>query len=198
MPADLMRSLDWATFVGVAALAGGLGAVAWYRWARDRAATAREVTRAERAALREQDAMRGSMEELLQRLEDFAASVEARVERASARLDERLKRVEQAAPAPAPIAEPSAPPIAAERTVRLRSSSDARSPAGVPWRDEARALLAAGQSPWHVAQALRVPVGEVELVYHLDRAARPAPAGRDAGAPGSATPRRPAPHLSVA
>jgi CRISPR/Cas system-associated exonuclease Cas4 (RecB family) len=94
---------DNALYLGLGALCFVMITVAVVRRARERGATAREVTRAERAFQREQRELMQQMEELLGQLDGLAKHVGVQVDQQLGRLetalrsaDERIARLEAA------------------------------------------------------------------------------------------------------
>lgn len=101
----------WATAL---ALCASIGAVAWWRWSRDRTLSLRDVDREHRARIREQARISKTLTELMEALENAAARVNGQLDERFASLqrliedaDARLARLAAAPPSSdAPIAPP--------------------------------------------------------------------------------------------
>ena len=162
--------------------------IAAVRWSTVRGVTARDLTREELARLREQEEVRRSMEELLTQLEELSGRINAQVDAHVARVEAVLKtadaRIEQLKgllrPAKSddgfkpglPVAE--AAEVGEERTAPSQVQPppmDPPAPSVPPPLPERigriYALADAGSTPLAIAGALRMSVGEVELVLSL-------------------------------
>lgn len=167
------------------------------RW-QFRSPTLRDVTREQRAFLREEQALRKSLVDLIPQLEALAARVARDIDERTRRLDEvsqvaaqRLERLEAllgkrapsapaetspvtastaAPPDPAPIAMPAreiptpTTPIVAQPPAPRLPASRAAPPAQ---QAEILALARSGKSAGQIAESLRRPIGEVELILSL-------------------------------
>lgn len=106
-------SLDLRLVAPLAAATGLFLAIAAWRWATQRRGTARDVTREQRARLRDQVAIRDSLEALLARLGEAARDADQRFERQSAQLESLLRsadeRIARLAADPAAASVPTEP-----------------------------------------------------------------------------------------
>jgi len=174
-----------------------------WRYSWERRATAREVTREQRARLRDLDRIRKSMEELLQRLEESARQIDAQAEQRINALqalmrevDERIAQlqavrtvtspgtaVSTSSPASQPPLvtipphQPVSPPAPASRSALTETEAQdvlRRRQSICEWAD-------AGTPRPRIAEMLGVPLGEVELVLNLREFAHQAsPSQKDA------------------
>ncbi|MEW6198934.1 MAG: hypothetical protein AB1601_09755 [Planctomycetota bacterium] len=185
-----IAALDNGFFLLLAMLCLVMLSVAMLRRSQQRQATAREVTREHMARLRDQHNLRGSMDDLLVQLEEVARRVNAQVDTRFAKLeavihdaDQRIARLEQltghvtsrttsptgpaASPPPpdgdlaAPTPTTSAPPPT--------TSVPPRCPSTPPGERRRRIydLADQGTSALVIADALQMPIGEVELILSL-------------------------------
>jgi len=174
-----------------------------WRYSWERRATAREVTREQRARLRDLDRIRKSMEELLQRLEESARQIDAQAEQRINALQALMREVDER------IAQLRVVPTANPPSGEVLASSVASRPASVTLpphqpvsppapasrsaltETEAQDVLRRRQSicEWadagtprpRIAEMLGVPLGEVELVLNLREFAHQAsPSQKDA------------------
>ncbi len=152
-----------ATDSGLLVLLGGLClvilTVSVYRRAQQRRASARDLTREQRARLRDQQELRKSMEDLLGQLEEAAVRINAHIDDRTARLDAALRAADERI-ARLGIASPQPPvPDAHERTPPAEP---------LPARSRRVCELADRGTPSiAIADALKMPVGEVELILNL-------------------------------
>lgn len=180
---QLFENPTTALGTAVVAIAAACAGVALLRRQQLLRATVRDVTREERAHLREQESMRRAMEALLQELERFAQQASAELDAklveiaaATAKVDERLTQLRQlatcgpSAAALEAVAETSAALEANETMAREQPAPPATDPAA-ELRREISALADEGASPPEIARRLGLLLGEVELVLNLRRAA---------------------------
>lgn len=202
-----LGTLDSTLLILVGVICLVLIAIAFFRRAVWRSATARDLTREQRARLREQREVCRTMDELLAQLEEASRRISAQVETQFERLraairdaDERINRLERggavrraATPPPSPPPRspeefkpglPTAPPAAPAATpapptvtravvsavVPTAPPTAAAPPSPTP-ADEKRQriyeLADAGTSLVTIADVLRIPVGEVELILSI-------------------------------
>jgi len=172
-----------------------------WRYAWERRATAREVTREQRARLRDLDRIRRSMEELLQRLEESARQIDTQAEQRIRALqalmrevDERIAQVRAVPTANPPGAEMSASsPTSCPPSVTPPAHQPDTPAAPTSWpaltETEARDVVRrrqcicewadAGTPRARIAEMLGIPLGEVELVLNLREFARQSSPSRD-------------------
>jgi hypothetical protein len=174
MAASPIAALDNGFFLLLAMLCLVMLSVAMLRRSQQRQATAREVTREHMARLRDQHNLRGSMDDLLVQLEEVARRVNAQVDTRFAKLeavihdaDQRIARLEQLT---GRVTTP-APPLTAPEPAASPPPDPAppRPPTTPP--DERRRrifdLADQGTSALVIADALQLPIGEVELILSL-------------------------------
>lgn len=171
-------------------------AVAALRLLQHRRATARDLTREQRARLRDQGQLRESMEQLLQQLEEVSRRINtqaegqiSRLERLVTEADERIEQLERLSPAgavPIPNRRPktrAAEPKSVEagrigRVVESICSAGSKCapepPPAVsqPRRARVYELADTGADAATIADTLQLPLGEVELMLNLRRYAR--------------------------
>lgn len=120
-------ALDMRLIAPLAVATGVFLAIAAWRWASQRTSTARDVTREQRARLRDQVAIRDSLEALLARLGEAAREADERFERQSARLAELIdaadERIARLAGERAGHAAPAAPVPAAPSSERANADA---------------------------------------------------------------------------
>jgi hypothetical protein len=140
------------------------------RYTRDRRAGARDLTREQRARLRDQQQVRQAMEELLAQLEEVTRRIDTDVDTRFAKLegllraaDERIRVLQKSNDAPA--VRQVDPPTAGA------NSSEGGGQAEPPEARKQRIyeLVDAGASAITIADRLHLPVGEVELILNLRR-----------------------------
>jgi hypothetical protein len=163
-------NLDSGVGYALGALCLVMLSVGFLRYTRDRRAGARDLTREERARLRDQQRVREGMEELLGQLEEVTrridADVDARITRLEGLLkaaDERIRSLQRSNVAPAAR---EADPATAEA-----DSSEAGGQGGAQAARKQRIYEMAdtGASAITIADRLRLPVGEVELILNVRR-----------------------------
>lgn len=167
--------------VGIITLNSGVGyalgalclamlSVGVLRYTRDRRAGARDLTREQRARLRDQQRVREGMEELLQQLEEVTRRIDADVGTRFAKLegllraaDKRIDCMQKLTGAPAVLA-PDPPKTDA-------GSSQPEGPVEQPEtrRQHVYELANTGATSITIADRLHMPVGEVELLLNLRR-----------------------------
>lgn len=175
MAVSPVAALDNGFFLLLVMLCLVMISVAMLRRSQQRQATAREVTREQLARLRDQRDIRFSMDELLVQLEEVARRVSAQVDTRFAKLeavireaDERIARLEKLtghsppAPAPASAADAAGPTQMAEPP----HAADRPKPSNERQR-RIYELADQGTSSLVIADALQMPVGEVELILSL-------------------------------
>ena len=143
-----------------------------------RRVTGRDVAREQLARLRDQKEVRNSMDELLLQLEQLQRNVNAQLDTKFARLeqviadaDDRIRTLQQLQGGqPVPV-QPSAAEAYAEDLQRPLAR-EGSGPSQEPLTEEHRRVYAmhdAGSTPLEVAEALGLPLGEVEVILQLRR-----------------------------
>lgn len=155
MPLGTSGATDNGVLVLLGALCLVILSISVWRRAQPRRATARELTREQRARLRDQEELRKSMDELLVQLEEAATRINTQLDARTANLEALLRRTDERIARPAaPVAVPTdKPPPAAD--------------AGPPQAQRVCDLADKGTPPIAIADALHMPVGEVELILNL-------------------------------
>jgi hypothetical protein len=138
-------------------LLGTLGALclviltlAFWRRSQQGRSTAREVTREQRARLRDQEQLRQAMQELLAQLEETATRVDAQVGTRITKLEELLRQADERL-----VTEVG-------RAGGVRETCHDQCPRVCELADQ-------GKTPIAIAEALNMPVGEVELMLDVRR-----------------------------
>lgn len=183
MAASPIAALDNGFFLLLAMLCLVMLSVAMLRRSQQRQATAREVTREHMARLRDQHNLRGSMDDLLVQLEEVARRVNAQVDTRFAKLeavihdaDQRIARLEQlTGQVTSGTASPTGPEVAPQppngelAAPPPTVSAPPRCPATPPGERRRRIydLADQGTSALVIADALQMPIGEVELILSL-------------------------------
>ncbi len=193
MAASPIATLDNGFFLLLAMLCLVMLSVAMLRRSQQRQATAREVTREHMARLRDQHNLRGSMDDLLVQLEEVARRVNAQVDTRFAKLeavihdaDQRIARLERltgrvttpehlptgsgpAAPSPTGPEVAPPPPDGEHAAPPPIASAPPRCPSTPPGERRRRIydLADQGTSALVIADALQMPIGEVELILSL-------------------------------
>jgi hypothetical protein len=184
MAISTIGAMDNGLFLAVGAICLVLLAVAALRRSQLHRVTARELTRTERAQVREESEVQHSMDDLLTQLEEVSRRIDAQVDSGLNRLeaaikaaDARIARLDQATPSSGkrsqpdasratPSVPPSPPPAAATPPPAVpppappSSSPDQR-------RRKIYELADAGAAPLTIADKLHIPLGEVELILNL-------------------------------
>ncbi len=117
-----------------------------WRRSQQRRATARELTREQRARLRDQEELRQAMEELLAQLEEAATRIDAQITTRTTKLEELLQQVDQRVLGAAAVS-----------AVKARADQ----------RQRVCELADQGSTPIAIAEELHLPVGEVELILNV-------------------------------
>ena len=115
----------------------------WWRRSQQRRTTARALTREQRARLRDQEQLRQSLAELLTQLEETAARVDAQIAARTTKLEDLLRQVDQRA-----LGNVSAVK-AGDQHQRVYKLADQ------------------GATALAIAEALQMPIGEVELILNV-------------------------------
>lgn len=176
MVVSTIGAMDNSLFLAVGAICLVLLAIAALRRSQLHRVTARELTRTQRAQVRDEREVEHSMDDLLTQLEEVSRRIDAQVDSGLARLetaikaaDARIARLNEAssavvkrAPAnPPDSAKPAAaPPHSEPPTAAPSFSPDQR-------RRQIYELADAGTSPLTIADKLHLPIGEVELILSL-------------------------------
>jgi len=143
-----------APYLLVGAICLAMISVALLRRYQYRRLTARELTRQQRAGLRQQRELCQSMEVLLSELEELSARIDCQVEATLARLESALADANRVADGPSrPAATPAAPPVPPAQSDRSCQ--------------RIYELARSGATPPSIAQMLGRPIGEVELILNL-------------------------------
>lgn len=146
-----------------------------------RTASARDLTREQRARLRDQVEIRDQIAELMAQLEQAAQRSAEQIDAKLVEIKESLVAADQriarlGEPASAPVKRGGGDPAGARSdTVRRRDavSLAPREPltplvtGADPRRDQVWRSLEAGQSPAQIAEQLKLPLGEIELLANL-------------------------------
>jgi TolA-binding protein len=194
MTIGTIPGMDNGLFLLLVVLCLVILSVSMLRRSQQRGATARELSREQLARLRDQRDVRASMDELLVQLEDLSRRINAQVDTRFLKLetviqqaDQRIARLEQLTgsksrrPADStPARSPSSPPTSFAGTEKPRpeppdaalcSDSANQSPAPAESREQRRQrvydLADTGTTPITIADMLRMPLGEVELILSL-------------------------------
>ncbi len=194
-------SVDSSLLWALGGLCLAMISVALVRWVRERRVTARDLTREQRARLRDQEEVRRSMEELLTQLEEVADRINAQTGARFAELqdliaaaDQRIAQLQgavdrpdnrdrprcddrpraRATAVPPPVSTPAdhaLSPALAEPPVVSAPVSAVAPPATARSERFRRIyeLADSGSTSIAIADALRLPLGEVELVLSLRR-----------------------------
>lgn len=177
MAVSTIGAMDNGLFLALGAICLVLLAVAALRRSQQGRATAREITRAQRAQVRDEREVERSMDDLLTQLEEISRRIDAQVDSGLARLeaairaaDARIARLDEASPPPARHA--SANPADSPRPV-VPAAPQGECPPAIPSfspdqrRRRIYELADAGTSPLTIADKLHIPIGEVELILSL-------------------------------
>jgi TolA-binding protein len=194
MTIGTIPGMDNGLFLLLVVLCLVILSVSMLRRSRQRSATGRELSREQLARLRDQRDVRASMDELLIQLEDVSRRINAQVDTRFLKLetvireaDQRIARLEQltgsksrrpADSTPARnLSSPLTTPTGTEKPqpespdAVLRSDSANQSPAPAESREQRRQhvydLADTGTTPITIADMLRMPLGEVELILSL-------------------------------
>jgi hypothetical protein len=177
MAISTIGAMDNGLFLAVGAICLVLLAVAALRRSQLHRITARELTRTERAQVREESDVQHSMDDLLTQLDEVSRRIDAQVDSGLSRLeaaikaaDVRIARLDQATPSSGKRSQPDAPnaatpaaptpPPAEPLSAPASSSPDQR-------RRKIYELADAGAAPLTIADKLHIPLGEVELILNL-------------------------------
>lgn len=187
----ILAELDSGMYLLLAVLCLVMLSVSLWRRTRDRQTTARDVTRDQLARLRDQRELKVSMDELLVQLEEVSRRINAQVDTRFMKLesvvrdaDERIARLEALTQAPDPNSpetsqkprnhEPTTPSLPQNGTSTTpTTSAESQSedpPARQSFRERRQRICEmsdAGAAPMTIADALRIPLGEVELVLSM-------------------------------
>jgi hypothetical protein len=173
-------------------LLGGLGVICLviltitlWRRSQQRRATARDLTREQRARLRDQEQLRQAMEELLAQLEETATRVDTQIAARTTKLEELLRQADErvlgttaggtAVPAggtavlaggTAVLAGGTAVPAGGTAVPAGGTAVPAVKPHG-DQRQRVCELADQGKTPIAIAEALHMPIGEVELILNV-------------------------------
>ncbi len=140
--------------------------VSLLRQLQHRRVTARDLTREQRARLRDQQELQGSLEELLVQLEETAARINAQI-------DARLTRLEAAIRAADERVGRLDDPVRGQRFGALPTTPPPPAEASAPKSQRVCELADKGTSALAIADALAMPIGEVELILNLRSYAAP-------------------------
>ena len=171
----------WAILAGTLALI--LAAVTMLRRHQFRTTSLRDMAREQLARLRDQREVQAALDDLLVQLEEVSRRVAAQVETRYAKLecvirdaDQRIARLEAlsraAPPGPPPAAEPAFQPGLAAAAVAPPVAPAAPGAPAAPRSERFRRIYEmadAGTSALAIADALQIPLGEVELILGLRR-----------------------------
>ncbi len=142
--------------------------VSMLRRSHQRRATTRDLTREQFARLRDQKEVRSSMDDLLVQLEEASRRINAQVDTRFAKLeavireaDEKIVRLEQMGHAAAPIQRAATPSPATIPTTAAPAISRGEQ------RGRIYELADKGTTVVTIADALSMPLGEVELILSL-------------------------------
>lgn len=181
MPLGTGGAIDNGVLVLLGVLCLVILSVSMWRRAQQRRATPRELTREQRARLRDQKELRKSMEELLVQLEEAATRINAQIDARMANLEALLRLADKHITRPAaPVAAP------AEKPPRAADAGPAQFQRVCDLADKGSPAIA-------IAEALQMPVGEVELMLNL-RSYSGAPSPRSETRPQGRGPGATAPH----
>jgi hypothetical protein len=158
MPLGTSGTIASGPFIVLGVLCLVILSVSLLRRTQQRRATGRDLTREQRARLRDQQELRTSLDELLTQLDEAAERIKTQINAQNAKLDAAVRAADERiacltnpgrpAPPVSPV-DPSSPPAAPANPQRIYTLADQ------------------GATPIAVADALQMPVGEVELILSL-------------------------------
>ncbi len=160
MPLGASGAIDNGVLILVGVLCLVIVAISVWRRAQQRSALARDLTREQRARLRDQQEVRQSLEELLVQLDEVTTRINTQLDTRMTRLEAMLRLADERTGQPT---EPAAAPAEAPPPAAPRVAADV---GGRRWQ-RVYELADQGTSPIAIAEALQLPVGEVELVLDL-------------------------------
>lgn len=174
MPIGMLETSSTSLTLAVGALCLVMVTIALLRWSQQRAATTRDLTREERARLREQRELQQGLEDLLTQLEEVNQRINAQLDSRFKRLEALIREADQRIGPAAQVGE-ARPKAAVHAGPTVASTSAGPAPAtggsGAPplaqQRQRICELADSGTPPLAIADMLRIPVGEVELILNL-------------------------------
>jgi hypothetical protein len=153
-------AIDNGLLILLGALCLVILSVSLLRRLQHRRVTARDLTREQRARLRDQQELQGSLEELLVQLEETAARINAQIDARLTRLEAALQAADER------VGRLDAPSCGA-RPAALASTPPPPPLPGTSKSQRVRELADKGTSALAIADALAMPIGEVELILNL-------------------------------
>ena len=166
-----LGAIDSTIYLLLGLLCLVLFGVALVRRAQLNGVTLREATRTERARLREQLDVHRSLEELLPQLDELSRRIDtqtetqiARLETAIAAADRRIAQLDATREQRGPAGAPQGPAATSDSAGRDMASR----------RRQVYELSDSGTGPIAIAERLRIPLGDVELLLNVRRFERSA------------------------